>query len=45
MVSGSWGNRKCVVANFHEWMPYNSKKHSLENEPEFPVVVWVLAKI
>ncbi len=40
----SWGNRKCIVANFNEWMPYNPKKHSLENEVDFPIVVWALAK-
>jgi hypothetical protein len=40
----SWGNRDCVVANFNEWMPYNPKRHSLENEKDFPLVVWALAK-
>lgn len=40
----AWGNRECILANFDEWMPYNSKKHSLINEPEFPIVVWALAR-
>ncbi|WP_139793904.1 methyltransferase domain-containing protein [Reichenbachiella faecimaris] len=39
-----WGNRECVVANFKEWFPYNEKRHSLRNEPQFPIVVWALAK-
>jgi len=41
--TGSWGNRQCVVGNFSEWAPYNRLTHSLENESEFPVVVWGLA--
>jgi 2-polyprenyl-3-methyl-5-hydroxy-6-metoxy-1,4-benzoquinol methylase len=41
---GSWGNEKCVVANFHDWMPYNKRKHSLHNEEDFPLVVWAIAK-
>lgn len=40
----SWGNRKCVVANFDEWMPFNSNKHSLQNESDFPLVVWAMAR-
>jgi len=39
-----WGNRKCVIANFKEWYPYNENRHSLTNEAQFPVVVWALAK-
>jgi SAM-dependent methyltransferase len=42
IVSGSWGNRDCVVGNFEAW-PYYNRFHSLKNEPEFPVVVWALA--
>jgi SAM-dependent methyltransferase len=40
----SWGNRKCVTSNFDEWMPYNPKKHTLQNEEDFPLVVWALAR-
>lgn len=40
----SWGNRQCVVANFDEWAEYDPHRHSLENEPEFPVSVWALAR-
>lgn len=42
--SYSWGNRECVTANFNKWMPYNPKRHSLENEENFPLVIWALAK-
>jgi SAM-dependent methyltransferase len=42
--AGSWGNRACVIANFGDWMRYRPKLHSLANEPDFPVVVWALAK-
>jgi SAM-dependent methyltransferase len=41
---GAWGNRDCVVANFQHWAEYEPGKHSLENEPNFPVVVWALAQ-
>jgi len=41
--TGSWGNRKCVVSNFRRWTPYLKGIHRLENEPEFPMVVWALA--
>lgn len=44
MVSGSWGNRACVMANFDSWPEYNPETHSLENEPDFPMVVWLLAQ-
>jgi hypothetical protein len=40
----SWGNRSCVVGNFETWVPYRSRLHSLDNEPEYPVVVWALAQ-
>jgi 2-polyprenyl-3-methyl-5-hydroxy-6-metoxy-1,4-benzoquinol methylase len=39
----SWGNRQCVAANLFRWVrrrPWNS----LKNEPNFPVVVWMLAR-
>jgi SAM-dependent methyltransferase len=41
--TGSWGNRKCVVANFKDWQFWRPKKHSLVNEPEFPISVWAFA--
>jgi SAM-dependent methyltransferase len=38
-----WGNRACVKANFVTWRkrgPFGS----LENEPDFPIVVWAFAR-
>lgn len=39
----SWGNRACVVGNFEQWPMYDPIKHSLENEADFPLVVWGFA--
>ena len=43
MRLGSWGNRSCVKASF-KGRNYCRRIHSLKNEPDFPVVVWVLAQ-
>ncbi len=43
IATGSWGNRSCIKANFSTWKIYRWW-HSLRNEPDFPVVVWALAK-
>jgi SAM-dependent methyltransferase len=40
----SWGNRACAIANFHRWQIYQPWRHSLDNEPDFPCVVWALAR-
>ncbi|PZV76704.1 methyltransferase family protein [Algoriphagus aquaeductus] len=40
----SWGNRACLIANLDNWIKYDPKKHSLQNEEDFPLVVWALAK-
>ena len=40
----AWGNRKCVMGNFKSWKVYNPMFHSLQNEDNFPLVVWALAK-
>jgi SAM-dependent methyltransferase len=42
--TGSWGNRKCVVANFNGWPGWIRWKHSLRNERDFPVVAWAFAR-
>lgn len=42
--TGSWGNRACVKANLSCWAKWVSWLHSLRNEPDFPVVVWALAR-
>jgi SAM-dependent methyltransferase len=39
----SWGNRACVKANFSRWAR-RGWFGSLRNEPDFPVVVWALAR-
>jgi SAM-dependent methyltransferase len=39
----SWGNRDCVSANFDQWADYHDGLN-LQNEKDFPVVVWALAK-
>jgi SAM-dependent methyltransferase len=40
----SWGNRACINANFDEWVEYDAAVHSLENEPDFPIVAWATAR-
>ena len=41
--TGSWGNRKCLEANLSKWHRYGFYR-SLANEPNFPVVVWAIAR-
>lgn len=41
----SWGNRACVIANFESWVMHKGPLfQSMVNEPEFPIVVWAIAK-
>jgi hypothetical protein len=46
--TGSWGNRACVNANFkgsvYRGEPYDPASHSLDNEPDVPLMVWAFAK-
>jgi SAM-dependent methyltransferase len=42
--TGSWGNRACVRGSFLRVPRYVSWWHSLRNEPNFPQVVWALAR-
>jgi SAM-dependent methyltransferase len=35
----SWGNRRCIRANFRRWAPHRPWR-TLKNEPDFPMVVW-----
>jgi SAM-dependent methyltransferase len=43
--TGSWGNRACVRAHLKDWWYiYQSWRHSLENEPDYPLSVWALAR-
>jgi SAM-dependent methyltransferase len=46
-TTGSWGNLECLTADMTpdlEWTAYNPRKHSLNNQPQFPIVVWAFAK-
>lgn len=43
IVTGSWGNRACVKANFGSWAR-RGWFGSLKNEPDYPVVVWAMAR-
>jgi SAM-dependent methyltransferase len=45
--TASWGNRECMLADMKpglDWTRYNPRRHSLINEPEFPIVVWAFAQ-
>lgn len=42
--TGSWGNRACIQSNWRRWTVHRPLLHSLENEPEYPMVVWGLAR-
>jgi hypothetical protein len=47
LTTGSWGNLECLIADMTpdlEWTKYNPRKHSLNNQPQFPIVVWAFAK-
>jgi SAM-dependent methyltransferase len=44
---GSWGNRECLLAdmtNDENWTYYRARRHSLRNDPRFPIVVWAFAQ-
>lgn len=43
IMTDSWGNRACVVANFKTWRK-RGFFGSLQNEPNFPVMVWAFAQ-
>lgn len=44
VVTASWGNRACIAATFRkEYRLFNRYLHSVENEPDYPMVVWALA--
>lgn len=43
LIVTSWGNRKCVKANFIKWAHYGWYR-DLTNEEHFPVVVWAIAR-
>lgn len=43
IVTGSWGNRSAVKANLNRWARAGWRNTRL-NEPDFPIVVWALAR-
>jgi hypothetical protein len=45
ITTGSWGNRDCVEASFRrEFILFNRHRHALRSDPQFPLVVWALAR-
>ena len=45
ITTGSWGNRKCIKATLRkEYRLFNRYLHDLTNEPDYPMVVWALAR-
>jgi len=45
ITTGSWGNRACIEATFKkEYRLFNRYVHSLDDEPDYPMVVWALAR-
>jgi len=42
--TGSWGNLACVKANLTGIPHWNRWFHSLKNEPEFPIMIWAMAR-
>jgi SAM-dependent methyltransferase len=47
LLTSSWGNLECLFSDMKPglvWTEYNPRLHSLNNEPQFPIVVWAFAK-
>ena len=42
--SNDWGNRDCLLANMDKWVRYDEENHSLENDENFPLTTWALAR-
>jgi SAM-dependent methyltransferase len=46
VTTGAWGNRDCLLKDMtddNEWTYYRHRRHSLKNDPRFPLVVWAFA--
>jgi len=44
IITGSWGNRACLLANLRTWTRYVPAIHSLKNEARYPLTVWAFAR-
>jgi len=40
----SWGNKECLIANLEDWPPYDEDRHSLDNDVDYPIMVWGFAR-
>lgn len=40
----SWGNKECLIANLEDWPKYDEDRHSLENDEDYPIMVWGFAR-
>ena len=46
-ATASWGNLECLFADMRpglEWTVYDPLLHSLDNQPQFAIVVWAFAE-
>jgi SAM-dependent methyltransferase len=46
-ATASWGNLECLFADMRpglEWTVYDPLSHSLDNQPQFAIVVWAFAE-
>lgn len=43
--TGQWGNLSALIENMSSWPNYDPSKHSLENDPNYPIMVWALARV
>lgn len=39
----AWGNKECLIANLEDWPKYDEDRHSLENNDDYPIMVWAFA--
>jgi len=47
LATSSWGNLSCLLADMTpnpHWTLYDPSRHSLHNEPLFPIVIWAFAQ-
>lgn len=43
-ITGSWGNRACVKANFNKWPTHRGILQPMLNELKFPITVWAMTQ-